>query len=104
MSLKIKLGFIALSHEMQNAECKMQNYDSLPFLHGNEPGEPNGVEVFAGLKARGVSGDSPPLRYKVCVAVTNRAGPKVLDYRRSEGSKCLRRLAAKLKFEPSADQ
>jgi hypothetical protein len=53
------LGFIVLTHEMQNAECKMQNYDSLPFLHGNEPGEPNGVEIFAGLKARGVSGDSP---------------------------------------------
>jgi hypothetical protein len=44
---------------MQNAECKMQNYDSLPFLHGNEPGEPNGVEIFAGLKARAVRGDSP---------------------------------------------
>jgi hypothetical protein len=54
-----KLGFIVLTHEMQNAECKMQNYDSLPFLHGNEPGEPNGVEIFAGLKARGVSGDPP---------------------------------------------
>ena len=54
-----KLGFIVLSHEMQNAECKVQNYDSLPFLHGNEPGEPNGVEIFAGLKAQGVSGDSP---------------------------------------------
>jgi hypothetical protein len=53
------LGFVVLSHEMQNAKCKMQNYDSLPFLHGNEPGEPNGVEIFAGLKARAVRGDSP---------------------------------------------
>jgi hypothetical protein len=56
---KSKLGFIVLMHEMQNAKYRMQNYDSLPFLHGNEPGEPNGVEIFAGLKARGVSGDSP---------------------------------------------
>ena len=54
-----KLGFIVLTHEMQNAKCKMQNYDSLPFLHGNESGEPNGVEIFAGLKARAVRGDSP---------------------------------------------
>ena len=54
-----KLGFIVLTHEMQNAKCKMQNYDSLPFLHGNEPGEPNGVEIFADLKARAVRGDSP---------------------------------------------
>jgi hypothetical protein len=37
----------------------MQDYDSLPFLHGNEPGEPKGVEIFAGLKARVVRGDSP---------------------------------------------
>jgi hypothetical protein len=53
------LGLFVLTHEMQNAKCKMQNYDSLPFLHGNEPGEPNGVEIFAGLKARAVRGDSP---------------------------------------------
>ena len=33
--------------------------------------------------------------------VTNRAGPMVLVYRRSEGPKCQRRLAAKLKFEIS---
>ena len=57
--LHTNLGFIVLTHEMQNAECKMQNYDSLPFLHGNEPGEPNGVEIFAGLKARGVRGHCP---------------------------------------------
>jgi hypothetical protein len=50
---------VVLMHEMQNAKGKMQNYDSLPFLQGNEPGGPNGVEIFAGLKARGVSGDSP---------------------------------------------
>jgi hypothetical protein len=57
--LRTKLGLFVLTHEMQNAKCRMQNYGSLPFLHGNEPGEPNGVEIFAGLKARGVSGDSP---------------------------------------------
>ena len=54
-----KLGLFVLAHEMQNAECKVQNYDSLPFLHGNEPGEPKGVEIFAGLKARGVRGHCP---------------------------------------------
>jgi hypothetical protein len=54
-----KLGFIVLSHEMQKAKCKVQNYDSLPFLQVNEPGGPNGVEIFAGLKARAVRGDSP---------------------------------------------
>jgi hypothetical protein len=53
------LGFIVLTHEMQKAKCKVQNYDSLPFLQGNEPGGPNGVAKIAGLKSRGVSGDSP---------------------------------------------
>jgi hypothetical protein len=43
----------------RNAKGKMQNYDSLPFLQGNEPGGPNGVAKIAGLKSRGVSGDSP---------------------------------------------
>ena len=48
-----------LMHEMQKAKCKVQNYDSLPFLHGNESGGPIGVTISAGLKARIVCGDSP---------------------------------------------
>jgi hypothetical protein len=54
-----KLGLFVLTHEMQNAKCRMQNYDLLPFLRSNESGEPNGVAKIAGLKSRGVSGDSP---------------------------------------------
>jgi hypothetical protein len=34
----------------KNAKCKMQNakYRNVIFLRNNEPGEPNGVEIFAG--------------------------------------------------------
>jgi hypothetical protein len=55
-----KLGLFVLTHEMQNAKCRMQNYDLLPFLRSNESGEPNGVEIFVDLKARGVRGHCPP--------------------------------------------
>ena len=51
------LGFILLTHEMQNVECKIAK--CAYFLRSNEPGEPNGVADFAGLKSQIVCGDSP---------------------------------------------
>ena len=53
-----KLGLFVLAHEMQNAECTMQN-KKFSFHRCNEPEEPNGVEIFAGLKARVVRGHCP---------------------------------------------
>ena len=54
---KQKLGFIVLTPEMQNAECKIKK--SSDYLRKNESGGPNSVTNTAGLKSRIVSGHCP---------------------------------------------